>query len=141
MNRHDRRKAAAQARHGSDTMGSSYSTAPLPDYVLNHPAFKAGEKAAATGELPEGYVRLIHETANLMREWVSSRAVKPDLRWVQEREGGAFIAAGLDVGAHYLADSPDAFALPAWLDERTGQQLSLNQARWALRIYQHGELS
>lgn len=134
MNRHERRKKAAQTRRGQDTMGASYSVGPLPDHVLNHPAFEAGEKAAKTGIMDEGYYQAIEDAARLMVEWVRAQPVMPELRWLPENDDGVFIAAALDEGAAYLADSPDAFRMLAWIDERTGRQMSLNQARWALRL-------
>lgn len=136
MNRHERRKKAAQERRarGSDTMGSSYSTGPLPDHVRQHPAFKRGLDSAKTGEVPEGYHKAIEDAARLMREWVRAQPTMPDLRWLPEKDDGVFISAALDAGAAYLADSPDAFRLLAWLDEQTGHQLSLNQTKWALRL-------
>lgn len=68
--------------------------------------------------------------------WRSGHAepVPPDLRWLEQKDDGTFISAALDAGAEYLADSPDAFRLIAWLDEQTGRQLSINQAKWALRL-------
>jgi len=104
MNRHERRKKAAQAR------------------------------AAKAGKLPEGYGRAIEDAARLIAQWVHAEPVPPTLRWIPQKEDGVFISAALDAGVHYLADSPDAFRLIAWLDEKTGHQLSLNQALWALRL-------
>jgi hypothetical protein len=136
MNRHERRKKRAQerkARRSGDTMGSAYQTGPLPESVRNHPAFKAGEKAAKDGlGLPPGYHEDIEQAAALIVEW-HAQQVDPDLRWLAMDRDRTFIAAALDTGASYLADSPDAFRLLAWLDEKTGRKLSINQAMWALR--------
>lgn len=135
-NRKDRRAQRAQERKArrSDTMGKGFTTGPLPPHVTNHPAFKAGEKAAAEGTgFPQGYYDEIEKAAKVIFEWVSSQTPKPDLRWIEQKEDGVFIAADLDLGAGYLADSPDAFRLLAWLDQKTDRKLSLNQATWALR--------
>ncbi len=43
MNRHDRRKAASQAR-GQDTMGKSYTLGGAPESVANHPAYREGHR-------------------------------------------------------------------------------------------------
>ena len=94
---------------------------------------KAGEKAVAEGRLPQAYYDDIEEAARIIFEWVKAQPAEPALRWVEQKDDGVFVAAALDVGAHYLADSPDAFALLAWLDEKTDRKLSLNQATWALR--------
>jgi hypothetical protein len=138
MNRHERRKKAAQARRGrSDTMGAGYSSGPLPAHVTSHPAFQEGErvsKGGAPGEMTEGYYKAIEDAARLMGEWVRAQPTMPELRWLAEKDDGTFIAAALDAGAEYLADSPDAFRMLAWLDEKTGRQLSINKARWALRL-------
>jgi hypothetical protein len=138
MNRHERRKKAALERRGrSDTMGAGYSSGPLPAHVRNHPAYQEGlrvSKGGAQGDISERYYKAIEAAARLMREWVRAQPTLPDLRWVEEKDDGTFIAAGLDVGAEYLADSPDAFRMLAWLDEKTDRQLSINQARGALLL-------
>lgn len=82
---------------------------------------------------PPAYYEQIERAGKLVFEWVHAQPAPPDLRWVEQKDDGVFIAAALDVGARYLADSPDAFALLAWLDEQTGRKLTLNQALWALR--------
>ena len=133
MNRKDRRARRAQerrARRTGDTMGSSYGTGPLPRSVTEHPAFKAGQKAT---EFSPEYYQSIEDAARLISEWYHAQPERPTLRWVQQKNDRVFLAAALDVGAQYLADSPDAFRLLAWLDERTERKLSLNQATWALR--------
>lgn len=137
MNRKDRRAQRAQERKArrTDTMGTSFHIGPLPEHVTNHPAFQEGQRAAEKGEgFPPRYYDDIEKAAKLIAEWVHAQPMPPDLRWIEQKDDGVFIAAALDdVGASYLADSPDAFALLAWLDEKTGRRLSLNQATWAHR--------
>jgi hypothetical protein len=135
VNRHERRKAASQARHGQDTMGPSYSFGGIPESMRGHPAFKAGERAAESGEgFPPEYLAAIKDAARAIIEWLSLQTEPPELRWLEFDQGRTFIAATLDTGAAYLADSDDARRLLEWLDERTGRVLSLNQAGWALRM-------
>lgn len=136
MNRRDRRAAASQERRAQDTMGKSYTVlSDVPDSVRNHPAFKEGQRRSESGEgLPPAYYEDIERAAREMIAWLQLRTEPPELRWLEWDKDRTFIAAGLDAGAAYLADSPDAFALLAWLDERTHRKLSLNQAGWALRL-------
>lgn len=136
MNRKDRRAQRVRERKArrSDTMGASSHAGPLPEHVTSHPAFQEGKLRAEKGEgFPPEYYEQIERAAKLAFEWVHAQPAPPDLRWVEQKDDGVFIAAALDAGALYLADSPDAFALLAWLDEQTGRKLSLNQVVWALR--------
>lgn len=134
-NRHDRRAREARERRSNDTMGKSFQLGGLPASVLEHPAYKAGVCAGENGEgFPPAYFEDIKAAAALIRQWRAMQPVTPELRWLVWDAGRTFIAAGLDVGAQYLADSPDAFRLLAWLDEATGRKLSLNMAGWALRM-------
>lgn len=133
MNRHDRRKAASQERKGQDTMGTSYTLSDVPESIRQHPKYQEGQRRAENGEgFPPEYYQAIGVAAKLVAEWVRSQG-ELDLKWLASDADRTFIAAGLDLGARYLADSPDAFRLLAWLDETTGRQLSLNMATWALR--------
>lgn len=133
MNRKERRAEASRARQ-SDTMGKSYTVLPeLPESVLSSEGFKAGQAAREKGEgFPPAYFAEIDDAARLIQRWVSEHPLAV-LRWLEWDGQRTFIAAGLDVGASYLADSPDSFALLAWLDEQTARRLSLNQAGWAIR--------
>lgn len=90
-------------------------------------------RAAQKATLPPAYFDDIKEASRLIYRWVQEQPTEPELRWVEQKDDGVFIAAGLDAGARLLADSPDAFRLLAWLDAETGRKLSLNQATWALR--------
>jgi hypothetical protein len=136
VNRHDRRAKAAQERR-SDTMGKSYTVlGELPESVRNSEGFKAGAAAAAKGQgMSPEYFAHIDRCARAVRRWLREHP-RADLRWLQWDAGRTFIAAGLDVGASYLADSPDAFGLLVWLDEQfePRQKPSLNQAGWAIRL-------
>jgi len=131
VNRKERRAAASR---GDDTMGKSYTVLPgVPASVRNSPAYKAGQAAAASGQgFPPEYFAEIEGAARWARRWLDEHRGAV-LRWLEWDGDRTFIAAGLDTGAPYLADSPDAFRLLAWLDEMTGRRLSLNQAGWALR--------
>ena len=135
MNRHDRRAAASKERRGQDTMGKSYTVSGVPESVSNLPAFKEGQRRADSGEgLPPAYYEAIEQAADAIRSYLAAHRSKPDLRWLEWDKGRVFLAANLDRGASYLADSPDAFALLAWLDAATGRKLSIDQAGWALRL-------
>jgi len=118
-------------------MGSGYTVLPeLPESIRNSPGFKAGQEMAASGKgLPPQYVAAIEHAAGLVRRWVSEHPAA-ELRWLRWDQGDVFLAAAIPQGAAYLADSPDAFALLAWLDEQgpAPRQLSINMAGWALRL-------
>ena len=93
------------------------------------------ERRAQSGEgFSPDYFAHITRCAWFVQQWTREH---PDavLRWLPWDGDRVFIAAALDAGAAYLADSPDAFALLAWLDEQfvPSQKPSLNQAGWALR--------
>ena len=135
MNRHDRRKAASQERRGQDTMGTGYTVLPdVPESIKGSPAYKEGQRRAATGEgLSPEYFAATEDAARRIREWLA-REPGAELRWLEWDNNRTFIAAALDVGAAYLADSDDARRLLAWLDAETGHVLSLNMAGWALRL-------
>lgn len=97
-------------------------------------AFEAGKAAAKTGKLPPGYYELIERMARLAADWVNSQPTTPELRW--HASDDKTIVTGSLGEPHvqaYLANSPDAFRLLAWLDEQTGREASLYQATWALR--------
>jgi len=91
------------------------------------------EKAREGQPFPPGYYDLVKQMARLIPEWIRAQPKPPDLRWL---ERGDTIFAG-SLGAvqvqKYLADSPDAFRLLAWLDEQTGREGTLFQADCALR--------
>ncbi len=123
MNRKERRAAASQARQ-SDTMGKSFMLGGVPASVRNHPKYQEG--------FPPEYFAEIDKACRLIERWVAANP-HAELRWLEWDGQRTFIAAGLDVAASYLADSDDAKRLLAWLDERAGHRLSLNQAGWAVR--------
>lgn len=130
MNRKERRANAAQGR---DTMGRSYTFSQLPESITSHPAYKAGQSAAESGKgFPPQYFAAIDDAARLIRRWVAAHP-GAELRWLEWDGQRTFIAANLDTGAGYLADSPSAHELLEWLDAATGRTLSLNMAGWALR--------
>ncbi len=137
MNRHERRKKAAEQRKarrtGGDTMGRSFVQG-LPPGAEEHPAFKAGVEAGKSGKLPPAYYDDIERLAKAACRWVHSQPTKPDLKWIRPKNDGVMIIAGLDTGAAYLADSPDAFRMLAALDEETERKMTLEQMTWALRL-------
>lgn len=118
----------------NDTQGVSHTVlTDLPESITSHPAYKAGQAAAESGEgFPPQYFAAIDDAARLIRRWLAAHP-SAELRWLEWDSGRTFIAANLDTGARYLADSPDALALLEWLDGATNRQLSLNMAGWALR--------
>lgn len=133
MNRKERRARAASERRG-DTMGRGWTVLPT-EALYSDPRFQAGRDSWAKHDgFPPEYFAAIGTASALIRVWVAAEPEPPELRWLVFDQGKTFIAARLDVGASYLADSPDAFRLLEWLDERTGRQLSLNMAGWALRL-------
>lgn len=136
MNRKDRRAQRSKERRGhrrGDTMGASYTLADVPEHVKNHPAYQRGLEAAKTGQFPPEYYELVERMAKLAFDWYRAEPTAPNLKWLEQKNDGVFVSGTLDVGARYLADSPDAFRLLAWLDEQTGGKATLNQAVWALR--------
>jgi hypothetical protein len=115
MNRHHRRAQRAQERKARQ-------------------AFEQGKEAAKKGEMPQSYYDCIREMARVASEWVHAQPTPPALRWVPQRNDGVLLTGSLDVAAKYLADSPDAFALIAHVDEKTERRGSLLQMTWALRL-------
>jgi hypothetical protein len=82
---------------------------------------------------PPGYVALVQRLCGLVGEWHRAQTKPPDLRWLEW--GDTVFAGALDAEAcKYLADSPDAFRLLEWLDEQTGHEATLFQARVALQF-------
>ncbi len=81
---------------------------------------------------PPAYVALVERLCGLIGEWYQAQPARPDLRWI---EWGDTVFAGALQGEvlKYLADSPDAFRLLAWLDEQTGHEATVFQARTALQ--------
>lgn len=85
--------------------------------------------------LPPGYVKLVERMVELIPEWCGEQGPGlPDLQW--HDWGDTMFAAGLD-SAKYLAASPDALRLLAWLDEKTERKGTLIQARQALKMLGH----
>jgi hypothetical protein len=132
-NRKDRRAQRAQERKArrTDTMGASFSAGgSIPEHIRKSPEF---QRAAKEG-LPPEYFAFIEKMAGLIVEWVRTEPKKPDLKWHQTDANRVIITGSLGDGAAYLADSPDAFRLLAWLDAKTERQGSIYQATWALRL-------
>lgn len=78
------------------------------------------------------YVAVVEKLAMVARQWL---AAHPDaqLEWIDQ--GATFVTGNLD-NRHvlgYLAKSPEAFELLAYMDEKTGRVASLMQARFALQ--------
>jgi len=80
---------------------------------------------------PPGYLRCCEQMAQAIPEWIANKckARYPDLQW--HEWGTTVFAGGLDSGK-YLAASPDAMELLAYLDELTGKQGTLLQAKVVL---------
>lgn len=83
------------------------------------------------GKFPPGYIRCCERMSKLIPQWIEqqcqTRAL--DLQW--HRWGKTCFAAGLD-SAKWLAASPDAMELLAWLDEQTDRKATLLQAKVVL---------
>lgn len=102
MNRHERRKAEAQKR-----------------------------KASKEPRFPPGYIACVEKIARLIPEWLRAQPTTPVLRFVDW--GDTCFAGPLRGEAlRFLADSPDAFRLLEWLDEQTGGEATLLQAKVVL---------
>ena len=83
-------------------------------------------------QMPPGYVALVQRLCELIGEWYQAQPKPPELRWLDW--GDTVFAGTLEPEAsRYLADSPDAFRLLEWLDEKTGREATLFQARVALQ--------
>jgi hypothetical protein len=81
---------------------------------------------------PPAYVALVQRLCGLIAQWWREQTPRPELRWL---DWGDTIFAGALHGEplKYLADSPDAFRLLEWLDEQTGREATVFQARTALQ--------
>jgi len=133
MNRHDRRAKRAQERKGrrrpEGIPVDGRLLAAMPGSLGDE-----GRQRHGGAKLPQRYFDDISEAAQRISDWVQQQPTRPELRWVEQKNDGVLLTGNLDVAAHYLADSPDAFRLLEWLDEATGRKLSLYQATWALRM-------
>lgn len=137
MNRHERRKAAAQARRGKATdVQSGYVMHGVPEHVKNSAGFKRAQEWGKQhpDEMPPEYFEQIRKAAIAMNRWVNSQPTPPDLRWIEQKNDGVLVAADLSLAFGYIADSPDALRLLQHVDDELGHQLTLNQALWALRL-------
>ena len=84
------------------------------------------------GAVPTAYVALVQRLCGLIVQWHREQTPRPELRWLDW--GDTIFAGTLEPGAcKYLADSPDAFRLLEWLDEQTGHEATLFQAKVALQ--------
>jgi hypothetical protein len=99
-------------------------------------ALAAGRRSARTGNMPTGYVALVERLAALIVQWCEEQSTLPDLRWLDPGDT-VFIGALQGEPVRYLADSPDAFRLVAWLDEQTNHEGTLLQLTVALRGLGH----
>jgi hypothetical protein len=99
-------------------------------------ALAAGRRSARTREMPPGYVALIQRLMTLIVQWCEEQATLPDLRWL-DSGNTAFIGPLQGTAVKYIADSPDAFRLVAWLDEQTHHEGTLFQLDVALRQLGH----
>jgi hypothetical protein len=81
---------------------------------------------------PPAYVELVKRLCGLIAQWHREQKPRPELRWL---DWGDTIFAGALQGEplKYLADSPDAFRLLEWLDDQTGHEATVFQARTALQ--------
>lgn len=93
-------------------------------------------KTIASREFPPGYVQLVERLAMLVTYWVEHEPTLPDLRW---HDRGTVIYAGdlTGPGLKFLANSPDAYRLCHWVDERTDRKATLFQMDCALRSLGH----
>lgn len=96
----------------------------------------AGKRSAKTGKLPAGYVALVERLAALIVQWCEEQPTLPDLRWIDPGDT-VFIGALQGPAVKYLADSPDACRLVAWLDKQTNHEGTLLQLTVALRGLGH----
>jgi hypothetical protein len=122
MNRHERRKAAAQSRQSEARQGKGR------DGV----ATEGQSTGKGFEDFPPDYYEHIEKMAAKACQWHDEHP-DADLKWIEQKDDGVILTGDLDVAARYLADSPDAFALLAWVDEQTERKGSLFQMLWALR--------
>ena len=83
--------------------------------------------------LPAGYVLCCEQMARLIPEWIEAQCQHRtlDLQW--HRWGRTVFAGGLDAACtKWLAASPDALELLAYLEEKTDRQGTLLQAKVVL---------
>ncbi len=79
-----------------------------------------------------GYAALVKRLAALIPQWCSMHP-SADLRW-RNWEGAIFAGNLQHPFLGMLAISDDAFVLLRWLDDRTGKEATLLQARVALEL-------
>lgn len=89
-------------------------------------------KAKKPREWPPGYIECVKEMARLIPKWLRAQPTTPDLQWHDKKDGVLVTGDLTGPAVKYLAASPDAERLLAWLDERTGKQGTVLQARVAL---------
>ncbi len=94
---------------------------------------RAAKAAVHKHEFPPGYIQLVERLAKLIPEWCRAQPKTPELRF---HDRGRILYAG-SLGnpdaVKFLANSPDAFRLCAWLDEQTGRQATVFQVDCVLR--------
>ncbi len=94
---------------------------------------RAAKALVQKHEFPPGYIQLVERLAKLIREWCRAQPTTPELRF---HDRGKILYAG-SLGnpdaVKFLANSPDAFRLCAWLDEQTGRQATVFQVDCVLR--------
>jgi hypothetical protein len=86
--------------------------------------------------LPPAYVELVKTLIQLIQRWCGEQPGLPDLRWLDPGDT-MFVGSLGSPAVKFLADSPDAFRLLAWLDEQTGREATVFQATVALRMLGH----
>lgn len=126
MNRQDRRKRRALERKARRR---NLSLDAIPESIRNNPHFQKGLK----GQLSPEYVKEIEKAAQLIVQWMNEHP-RAKLQWVKQQENGVFVSAALCDVRSWIADSPDAYELLDWLDEKTDRSLSFNMMVWALRL-------
>ncbi len=88
-------------------------------------------------DLPPGYAALVERLMALIEQWCGAEPGLPDLRWLDPGDTMFIGSLGAREVQRYLADSPDAFRLLAWLDQQTGREATVFQATVALRMLGH----
>lgn len=119
MNRHERRKAAVEARKAKRQKTTRVVAIPLDAAAKER--FK---------NPPPGYTKLIERMCPLLCEWQQAH---PDAR-PEWHEGGEVLVTGslASDAVDYLAKNEDALDCLHWLDEKTGGEGTVFQARVAL---------
>jgi hypothetical protein len=87
--------------------------------------------------MPPGYVATAERLPDLIERWCALEPGLPDLRWLDPGDTVFVGSIASPEACRYLADSPDAFRLLAWLSEQTKGEATLLMVTVALQMLGH----